>query len=179
MKEGRFRKIFCSAAIVIALVPCDNLLQAAQQDTTTQEIRRSYIALGAGVNLWTEGGIAIDGTAAISIIIPVSGPWWFQLEVGAWEVQRRWPLAGRIGIAMRYDICLTDRFSIYPKAGVGLVFVLPPFHATVGGGISYMLNQKIGIFMEAGGHLAYRESQIRANYYFMSTYVGAGFTFRP
>jgi hypothetical protein len=105
------RKIFCSAAIVIALVPCSNLLQASQQDTTTQEIRRSYIALGAGVNLWTEGGVTFDGTAAISTIIPVSGPWWFQLEVGAWEVQRRWPLAGRIGIAMRYDIWLTDKFS--------------------------------------------------------------------
>jgi len=172
------RKIFWSAAILIALVPCNNLLQAAQQDTITQEIRRSYIALGAGVNLWTEGGIAFEGTAAISTIIPVSGPWWFQLEVGAWGVQRE-PLAGRIGIAMRYDIWLTDKFSIYPKAGVGLVFVLPPFHATVGGGMSYMLNQTIGIFMEVGGHLAYRESQRRANYYFMSAYVGAGFTFRP
>ena len=175
MHKDRIRVLLCSVGFLAAFWSETTSLQAAQPDTLAREKSHSYLALGAGANLWTEADNVFDGTVTLSSIFPVWGPLSFQFDVGVWGF-RKTPVVARIGVAMRYDIPLAQRISVYPKVGEGFVFV-PNFHASLGCGISYLFSQKTGVFLEAGGHLTYRESQRRTNYYFMAMYVSAGLTF--
>jgi hypothetical protein len=153
--------------------------QATQPESTAHETRRGYLALGVGANLAAEGSERLYGTAAASFVFPTVGALSVQVDVGVWEVEREYhksSAALRIGLALRYDVPVADEISIYPKVGAGFVFV-PDLNASFGCGVSYLLSQKTGVFLEAGGHIAYRQSQLRANYYFLATYFSAGLTF--
>ena len=175
MQGDRIRAFYCSWGFLAEFWWSTAFAQAAQPDTLAQEKKHSYFAVGAGANLWTEADNPADGTATLSNILTVSGPLAFQFDVGVWGF-RKPHAAARIGVALRYDIPVADRISVYPKIGAGFVFV-PNLHASLGCGISYLFSQKTGVFFEAGGHLAYRESQRRANYYFFAMFLSAGITF--
>ena len=153
--------------------------QATRPESTVHETRSGYLGLGVGANLPAEGSERLYGTGTASFAFPIVGALSGQFDFGLWEIGSEYEkssVALRIGLALRYDVPVGNQISIYPKVGTGFVFV-PNLHASFGCGVSYLLSRKTGVFLEAGGHVAYRESQIRANYYFLATYIGAGVTF--
>jgi hypothetical protein len=154
----------------------NDILHASEPDTLARDHERPCVVFGVGANVWTEGELKSDGTASLSIARPFSQGLALQADFGIWS--SKWStVAAHIGISIRYDVRVGNGFTVYPRAGLGLVFWLPPFHATFGCGVWHALSNKLGIFVEAGGHLTYRDSQRRANYYFEAVYLGAGLTF--
>jgi len=87
---------------------------------------------------------------------------------------------GQLSFAARYDLRLAERITVYPKLGVGFFFSgFPVTYVGPGLGGAYRVTQKFGAFAEAGNLLAHRESQLRANWYFLGRYIRAGIELRP
>ena len=178
MTEYSIRALLILMGILGMPLSHTSLMQAAQPDSLFGKEDHSYVTLGAGANLWREADKISDGTGTLSLTFPISRPLWVQLEFGVW-FSRKPIVLGQIGVAARYDVRLTDRIGVYPKAGGGiLIFVFPVTYVALGCGASYRWNQKLGMFAEVGNLLAYRESQFRPNWYFQGRYLRGGLEVR-
>ena len=150
--------------------------QEDQIDTVRQSSQRSSIALAVGANFWEQYPGHPGGAGTISIQFGLWRRLWGQVDLGLWTQGGYRPLF-RFGLAVQHKIPITTDFSIFPKAGGSLVFS-PLLFWSVGCGVSYQCSRKLDVFLEAGEHIAHRESQIRANYYPLATYLSVGLIIR-
>jgi hypothetical protein len=145
-------------------------------DTLQQSSPRSSFALAVGMNLWQENPGPPGGTGTFSILFGLWRELWGQLDLGAWTQRGLRPFF-RAGVAAHYRIPITTGVYVYPKAGAAFVFALE-FLWSIGCGASYQFSRKFEVFLEAGQHIAHRESQIRANYYPLAAYLNVGLIIR-
>ncbi len=150
--------------------------QEDQTDTVHQSSQRSSISLALGANFWQENPGPPGGTGTFSIRFGLWQQLWGQVELGGWTQSGIRPVF-RFGIAVHYVVPITTGAYVYPKVGGSLVFV-PVFLWSLGCGVSYECSQGMDVFLEAGEHIAHRESQLRANYYPLATYLSVGLTIR-
>lgn len=177
MRTFQITVVCCIVCILIPFWMGNAVPFSAELDTLAQQSKRPCVAISLGTNFWTGNRGEVDGTAVLALTRSFDQGFGLWLDIGVWRLGR-YPVAARAGISVRYDFGVAERMVVYPRVGIGIAWKESPYHATLGCGVWYELSATVGLLLEAGGYLSYRESERRSNYYFEATYIGLGLTFK-
>jgi hypothetical protein len=155
MNSTRFHLILWSMSIGLSGVFVPQAYCAQPPDSQAAVGQRGCFGLAVGANLWDYGKSPYNGAATFFAIQPVWGDLGVQFDFGAWDF-RVVPVAFRIGVALRYDFNISEKFAVFPKAGIGFV-AIPESFSSVGGGLSFAISKRVRVFAEGGSHFTYRE----------------------